>query len=304
MKEQVKLMPQNDGTSSGTFNETSSETSPGTSGDSRKKIIYVDDVQYSLVSVKNRLQNLYDVFTAESVVKMFELLDNITPDLILMDVNMPDIDGYEAIKSLKADERYSSIPVIFLTGKSDRESVVKGLSLGATDYIIKPYNASKLIEIIDNNLNSPEDKDSLFGEDNSSKPVVLIVDDVSSMLRAMQYALHDRFKVYILSKSQDVLDFLRNKKPDLILLDYLMPVLNGFDLIQMIRAMPDYTDTPIIIITTEGTMDHVNKAISIGASDFIVKPFKPKELNEKVARHIRIAVQMRLFKEDLKNNMG
>jgi PleD family two-component response regulator len=270
----------------------------------RRKIIYVDDVQYSLVSAKNRLQNQYDVFTADSAGKMFEMLENITPDLILMDVNMPDVDGYEAIKTLKADGRFSAIPVVFLTGKSDRESVVKGLSLGAVDYIIKPYNASKLIEIVENNLSSLDQKEASAGDETGNKPVVLIVDDVTSMLRAMQYALHDRFKVYILSKSQDVLDFLRTKKPDLILLDYLMPVLNGFDLIQMIRAMPDYEDTPIIIITTEGTMDHVNKAISIGASDFIVKPFKPRELNDKVARHIRIAKQMRLFREDLKNNMG
>jgi len=274
------------------------------SRDSRKKIIYVDDIQYSLVSVKNRLQNLYDVFTADSAGKMFEMLENITPDLILLDVNMPDVDGYEAIKSLKADERFSSVPVVFLTGKSDRESVVKGLSLGAVDYIIKPYNASKLIEIIENNINSPEEKESLAGETISSKPVVLIVDDVTSMLRAMQYALHDRYKVYILSKSRDVPDFLRTKKPDLILLDYLMPELNGFDLIQMIRAMPEYEDIPIIIVTTEGTMDHVNKAVSIGASDFIVKPFKPKELNDKVTKHIRIAKQMRLFKDDLKFNLG
>jgi len=273
-------------------------------GENRKKIFYVDDIQYSLVSVKNRLQNFYDVFTADSAGKMFEMLENITPDLILMDVNMPDVDGYEAIKSLKADERFSAIPVIFLTGKSDRESVVKGLSLGAVDYIIKPYTASKLIEIVENNLSSLEQKESSTGDAASNKPVVLIVDDVTSMLRAMQYALHDRYKVYILSKSQDALDFLRTKKPDLILLDYLMPVLNGFDLIRMIRTMPDYEDTPIIIITTEGTMDHVNKAISIGASDFIVKPFNPKELNEKVAKHLRIAKQMRLFKEDLKSNMG
>ncbi|MCL2209170.1 MAG: response regulator [Treponema sp.] len=272
--------------------------------ESRKKIIYVDDIQYSLTSVKNRLQDRYDVYTMDSAEKMFEILEKITPDLILMDVNMPDVDGYEAIKSLKADERYSAVPVIFLTGKSDRESVVKGLSLGAADYIIKPYTASKLMEIVGNNLSSPEQNEFSAGETVSNKPVVLIVDDVTSMLRAMQYALHDRYKVYILSKSQDALDFLRTKSPDLILLDYLMPVLNGFDLIQMIRVMPEYEDTPIIIITTEGTMDHVNKAISIGASDFIVKPFKPKELNDKVAKHIRIAKQMRLFKEDLKSNMG
>jgi len=270
----------------------------------RKKIIYVDDVNYSLVSVKSRLSEFYEIFPADSALKLFELLSYFKPDIILLDVNMPDVDGYETIKSLKSDERYSDIPVIFVTGNSDRESVVKGLSLGAVDYVIKPFTASKLIESIDNNLNPRKRKDSPFNDEDSGKPCILVVDDVSSMLRAIQYALHDRYKVFILSKSEDVMDFLRNKKPELIILDYLMPVLNGFDLIPLIRALPDYKDTPIIIITTEGTVDHLNEAMSLGASDFIVKPFKPKELNDKVSKHLRIAKELRLIKEETKNLYG
>jgi DNA-binding response OmpR family regulator len=270
------------------------------SGGFRKKIIYVDDVNYSLITVKTRLSDRYEIYPAESVLKMYELLEKMKPDLILMDVNMPDIDGYEAIKSLKGDERYSEIPVIFLTGNSDRESVVKGLSLGAADYVIKPFSTSKLVESIEIHLNPPKKKSGSRDDDSDNKPTVLIVDDVSSMLRAMQYALHDRYKVYVLSKSEDVMDFLRNKRPDLILLDYVMPVLSGFDLIPMIRAFPEHKDTPIIIITTEGTQEHVNEAISLGASDFIVKPFKPNELSNKVGKHIRIAKELRLIKDDLK----
>ncbi|MCL2185149.1 MAG: response regulator [Treponema sp.] len=270
----------------------------------RKKIIYVDDVNYSLITVKNRLSDHYEIFPAESVVKMYEFLEFFVPDLILLDVNMPDIDGYEAIKSLKADERYTDIPVIFLTGNSDRESVVKGLSLGAVDYVVKPFSEAKLIESIDTHLSPKKSKDMQNEEDDDNKPSVLIVDDVSSMLRAMQYALHDRYKVYILSKSEDAIDFLRTKKPDLILLDYLMPVINGFDLIPIIRNLPDHKDTPIIIITTEGTIDHVNEAMSLGASDFIVKPFKPKELNDKVAKHIRISKELQKLREDNKNLYG
>ena len=270
----------------------------------RKKIIYVDDVNYSLMTVKNRLSEHYEIFPADSVLKMYEFLEFFKPDLILLDVNMPDIDGYEAIKSLKADEKYADIPVMFLTGNSDRESVVKGLSLGAVDYVIKPFSATKLVESIDNHLNPKKSKGLGQDDDGNSKPSVLVVDDVSSMLRAMQYALQDRYKVYILSKSEDVMDFLRTKTPSLILLDYLMPVLNGFDLIPMIRALPDHKDTPIIIITTEGTIEHVNEAMTRGASDFMVKPFKPKELNDKVAKHIRIANEMRKIREDNKGLFG
>jgi len=276
-------------------------TSAARTKNRRKKIIYVDDIKYSLVSVKSRIGERYEVYPAESAAKLFELLENITPDLILMDVNMPGIDGYEAIKSLKNDERYSDIPVIFLTGNSSRESVVKGLSLGAADYVIKPFTTSKLIETIDSHLYSRGQSGSLSGDNSGNKPDILIVDDVSSMLRAMQYALHDRYNVSILSKSEDAIDFLKNKKPDLILLDYLMPVFNGFELIPIIRSLPAHKDTPVIIITTEGTPDHVNKAMTLGASDFIVKPFKPEELNSKVAKHIRISKELKAIKEDYKN---
>ena len=282
-------------------NSTPSSAQP----DSGKKIIiYVDDVNYSLVSVKSRIGDHFYIYPAQSVEKMLEMLEHIKPDLILMDINMPGIDGYEGIKILKADKEHADIPVIFLTGNSDRESIVKGLSLGAVDYVIKPFTSSQLIEIIENQLKPCRKEEDSQEQAADDKPAILVVDDVSSMLRAIQYVLHDRYKVYMLSKSEDVMDFLRSKKPDLFLLDYLMPVLNGFDLIPIIRALPQHADTPIIVITTEGTINHVHEAMSLGASDFIVKPFKPKELTDKVARHLRITKELRAVKEELKNLYG
>jgi len=263
-----------------------------------KKIIHVDDVNYSLVSVKSRLNKIFDVIPANSSAKLYELLGKFMPDLILLDADMPEVDGYETIKGLKANGRYAHIPVVFLTGRSDRASVVKGISLGAADYIFKPVQTEKLIETLDNILNPKEYEQSTKKEENVNKPGVLAVDDVASMLRAIQYALHDKYNVYLLSKPEGVPNFLKSEKPDLILLDYLMPTMSGFDLIALIKAIPEHKDTPIIILTTEGTSEHVKEAINLGASDFIVKPFNPKELNDKVAKHIRITNELRKIRED------
>jgi len=263
-----------------------------------KRIIHVDDVNYSLVSVKNRLNKIFNVIPANSSIKLYELLEKFIPDLILLDADMPEIDGYETIKGLKANDRFAHIPVVFLTGRSDRASVVKGLSLGASDYIFKPVQTEKLIETLDNILNPKEQEKSVKEDENNNKPGVLAVDDVASMLRAVQYALQDRYNVFLLSKPEGVPNFLKTEKPDLILLDYLMPTMSGFDLISIIKTIPEHKDTPIIILTTEGTMEHVKEAISLGASDFIVKPFKPKELNDKVAKHIRISNELRKIRED------
>ncbi|MCL2231359.1 MAG: response regulator, partial [Treponema sp.] len=221
------------------------------------------------------------------------------PDLIFLDVNMPDVDGYEIIKELKANEKYEKIPVIFLTSNIDREDVVKGLSLGAVDYVLKPFNAEKIIESIENQFN-PKTKAKMSSGRVSATPSILVIDDIASMLRTIHHALHDKYEVSLLSKSEVVLDFLHNNKPDLILMDYLMPVINGFELIGSIRALPDYKDIPIIIISTEGTFRNVNEAIKLGASDFIVKPFDPKELNYKVDRQIRLTRDLREKEDELK----
>jgi putative two-component system response regulator len=109
-------------------------------------VLIVDDNPVNLKMAKNTLINVFDVFTVPSVAKMRLLLKNVLPDLILLDVLMPDRGGYEAIIELKADERTSDIPVIFLTSKADAVSEMEGLSLGAVDYIIKPFTPQLLLK--------------------------------------------------------------------------------------------------------------------------------------------------------------
>ncbi|MDR2782770.1 MAG: response regulator [Treponema sp.] len=108
--------------------------------DDRKTIMIVDDSIANLKIGKNALMSLYNVFTVPSAKKMFELLERNKPVLILLDIDMPDMDGYEAIKLLKENPDTLKIPVIFLTGKSAIEDEVKGLTLGAIDYISKPFS--------------------------------------------------------------------------------------------------------------------------------------------------------------------
>jgi putative two-component system response regulator len=118
----------------------------------RKKIILVDDNETNLIVGKNMLKTFHEVFPVDSAAKLFDLLEKITPDLILLDIAMPEMDGYEAINILKADEHHCNIPVIFLTSKSDENSELKGLALGAVDYVRKPFSASLLLRRIDTHL--------------------------------------------------------------------------------------------------------------------------------------------------------
>jgi len=118
----------------------------------RKTIFLVDDDMTNLTIGKKALAASYNVFTLNSGAVMFKMLGNLTPDLILLDVNMPGMDGYEAIKKLKADKKTAHIPVIFLTAFNNEEMELQGLSLGAIDYITKPFSAPLLLKRIEMHL--------------------------------------------------------------------------------------------------------------------------------------------------------
>jgi putative two-component system response regulator len=118
----------------------------------RKKIMLVDDDITNLTVGKNALIEKYDVFTIPSGEKLFNLLEKVIPDLILLDVDMPEMNGYDVIRGLKKQEKTSAIPVIFLTAQTDDGSELQGLSLGAIDYIAKPFSPLLLLKRIEVHL--------------------------------------------------------------------------------------------------------------------------------------------------------
>ena len=254
--------------------------------DERKKIFLVDDTEFSLVRTKQFLKDYFTVYTLDSAVGMFDLLKNVRPDLILLDINMPGIDGYDAIKALKDDQHYAEIPVIFLSAKDDEDSIIKGLSLGAVDHVPKPYTPKDLLERISFNLEPPTYQDDLKvdRDKNVSKPSILAVDDSPSMLRSINFALQAKYKVHTLQKPENLKRNIRGLKPDLILLDYNMPVINGVELVKIIREFPEFAKTPIIFLTSDSSQEHLMEAMHLGISGYILKPFNPRKLRDKIVQ--------------------
>ena len=122
----------------------------------RKKIIAVDDNPENLTAIKNTLKDIYMVYPSPSAPDMFELLEHIRPDLIMLDVEMPGMSGYDAIKQLKSSDKNREIPVIFLTSMSDPQSEMEGLKLGAVDYISKPFVTPLLLRRIKTHISIME----------------------------------------------------------------------------------------------------------------------------------------------------
>jgi DNA-binding response OmpR family regulator len=113
-----------------------------------KTVFVVDDNRSNLLLAEDALSECYEVITLISAATMFEVLEEFIPDLILLDIMMPDMDGIDALKHLKSDARYAGVPVVFLTGKNDEDLKILSFEMGAADYIMKPFTGSVLIDRI------------------------------------------------------------------------------------------------------------------------------------------------------------
>jgi len=149
-------------------------------------IFIVDDNIVTLNTGKNALQDKYTVITIPSGEKLLLSLKKVKPDLILLDIEMPSISGYDAIKHIKANHETADIPVIFLTGKNEPENEILGLSLGAVDYITKPFSQAILSKRVELHLLLQAQKDELREFNNNLlKMVEERTNDVSSLQNAV-----------------------------------------------------------------------------------------------------------------------
>jgi len=162
---------------------------------SRDTIILVDDNLINLTAGKSIIKTFYQVIPAASAKAMFEILADVIPDLILLDIEMPEMDGYEAIKKLKAEGRWKDIPVIFLTGRDDSDSEVEGFNLGAVDYVTKPFSAPMLLKRIEKELLFAKQRKALLKTQTELKKhledLETLVHEKANAVISMQNAIFD-----------------------------------------------------------------------------------------------------------------
>ena len=132
--------------------ESSEILSRGSRNQLRQKILVVDDAETNLLILSNLLAEEGDVFSATDGTQAIALAGSMLPDLILLDVSMPGMDGYEVCRHLKSDIRTRDKPIVFVTGRTEDNDQEKGLSLGAIDYILKPYSPLIVLARIRNHL--------------------------------------------------------------------------------------------------------------------------------------------------------
>jgi len=247
-------------------------------------IIYVDDIHIGLVALKDRLKYHYDIITAQSVTKLFELLEQFSankrenPGLILLDLNMPEVDGFKALKNLKYNTKYTDIPVMLLSSNNDTKTVKKAMDLGAADFITKPFTDTELIDCIEYQFHPYKH--------NSNSPIILAIDDNPGVLMSVKHHFDEEYRVYLLQNSSKLKAVLKRIAPDLILLEYTMPNINGFELVPIIRDFVEHKETPIIFLTSDDDVVKKSDVNNLGAVDFIKKPIDENILREKAALHL------------------
>ena len=111
----------------------------------KKVVLIVDDEPANINLVAEILHNLYEIRIATNGMTALSMIEKAKPDLILLDINMPQMNGYEVASKLKSSEETTNIPFIFLTAKSDAQSIVDGFKHGAVDYISKPFSKEELL---------------------------------------------------------------------------------------------------------------------------------------------------------------
>ena len=138
----------------------------------KKTIFLVDDDVTNLTIGHNILSSIYNAVTISSGARLMKMLDKLTPDMILLDVDMPAMSGFESIRLIKEKEKFSSIPIIFVTARNDSDSELVGLSLGAVDYIVKPFSPPILLKRIEVHLLLEEQRKELLKFNSSLKEMV------------------------------------------------------------------------------------------------------------------------------------
>ncbi len=115
----------------------------------KKRILAVDDNSISLASIEQELKGEYEVIPLNSGIRALQYLKRETPDLILLDIQMAIKDGIETLEEIRQMDNCRDIPVVMLTSRSDKETIIKSSKLGIYDYVLKPFKKQDLLERID-----------------------------------------------------------------------------------------------------------------------------------------------------------
>ena len=272
------------------------------------RILVVDDERQNLDLMEAMLTSSgFDVLLAGGGEEGLRLAREQKPDLILLDLMMPGLSGFEVCARLKTDPQTGGIPVLFVTALSQISDKERALAAGGDDFLTKPYQRAELLARVEallkvRHLNRDLDRALAYLHElevtrhaqHPRKPTpsvppaegagtLLVVDDellarqlFADVLRDAGYIAHEA------ESGEKALEIVRRETIDVVLLDIMMPGMSGLEVLAKLGEVAP--DSPVIIVTANPTSDNAIAALRLGAFDFIVKGFKNEVMLTTVAR--------------------
>jgi PAS domain S-box-containing protein len=212
-------------------------------------LVIDDDAEASEIIRRFLEKDGFNVVTALSGEQGLRLAHELHPAAITLDVMMPDMDGWSVLRALKVDPLLHAIPVVILTMVDDKS---KGYALGATDYLTKPVDRVRLHQIL-----------SRYQQPGDQPHCVLLVED-DKVTREMTARVLEKadWQVIEAGNGREALEQLARQKPQLILLDLMMPVMDGFDFLIEMRATPAWRNIPVIVVTAKDLTEEDRRILS------------------------------------------
>ncbi len=200
-------------------------------------VLVIDDDAITRELLKNYLSKLgHAVAVAVDGKEGLKMAKKLRPNVILLDVKMPGMDGWQVLSKLKNDPLLSDIPVIMSSIEEERN---KGYALGAADYLVKPVGRDQLAAVL-----------KKYHIDNNSQALIMVVDDDALFCKYLGEMLkNEGLRIFKAENGKVALEHIENKKPSFILLDLLMPGMDGFEFLTRLRKNEKWSSIPIIVLT-------------------------------------------------------
>lgn len=288
------------------------------------RILVVDDVATNRVVLRSKLTAAYyDVREAGSGEEALLMAALEEPDLVLLDVMMPGLDGFEVCRRLKSDPATMHVPVIIVTALADPQDRVDGLEAGADDFLTKPFDDIALFARVSSLTRMKMMIDELRLRDETSRDLgqedaasfmsaappsgteILVVSDDTALVATLQSTLRDalRCRVQHCADEAAMRALMANNDFDAFLLDD-RPAGSGHGadalrLCAVLRTRPETRQAAVLVIVGEGRSDRANVALDIGASDYVLQPIDTAELTARMRSQLR----RKRYSDQLRSNM-
>jgi DNA-binding response OmpR family regulator len=238
-------------------------------------VLVVDDEPELVAAVRRDLDPAgFSVLGASTAAEGWSLARKRRPDAIILDVLLPDRSGLDLLRSLKQEPELRNIPVLVI---SIVESGVKAISLGAAEYLPKPLERAAVLATVRRLV------DGVGGRE----PVVLVADDEADTADLIRDTLKaEGFRVLVARDGRQALEIMSRRRPDLLLLDLMMPRLSGFEVLEAMRRDAALAQVPVVILSARGDEADAQRSLDLGARRYLHKPFDMQALIAEIRQQV------------------